>query len=126
MYKVQKSQVTQEVRFLSKCHKLDIIFLLETMVSDHNISMILPHMGFDHFEYVSPNNHSSGLAVLWNNGNIHASVFCKDTRAIHLLVHDPEIAKSSIISGIHAPAHANQKEQFWSHLMDLHHTFDLP
>ena len=60
--------------------------------------MILPHMAFDHFEYVPPNNHSGGIAVLWNNDNIHASVLRKDTRAIHLLVHDPEIAKNSIIS----------------------------
>jgi len=96
------------------------------MVNDQNISNILPRMGFDHYEYASPNNCSGGLAVLWNNGNIHALVLRKDTRAIHILVHDPEIAKNSIISGIYAPAQANQKEQFWSHLMDLHQTFDLP
>ena len=61
-----------------------------------------------------------------NNGNIHASVLRKDTRAILLPIHDPEIAGNSIILGIYAPAQANQKEKFWSHLMDLHQTFDLP
>ena len=96
------------------------------MLNDQNISNILPRMGFDHYEYVSPNNHSSGLEILWNNGNIHAPALCKDTRAIHILVHDPEIAKNSITSGIYTPAQANQKEQFWVYLMDLHHIFDLP
>jgi len=122
----EKSQVTQEVKILAKIHKPDIVFLLETVVYDQNISKILPQMGFDHFDYISPNNHSGGIAVLWSNGTIYASVLSKERRAIHMLVHDPNLAKHSIISGIYTPAQAFQKDNFWRHLIDLHHTFDLP
>ena len=82
------------------------------MVDDQNITKILPLMGFDHYDYISPNNHSGGIAVLWNNGNIYASVLLKETRAIHMLVHDPKLAKNSIISGIYAPAQSSQKDFF--------------
>ena len=43
-------------------------------------------MGFDHFDYVELFNHSGGLAALWDNGIIHASVLKKEQRAIHMLV----------------------------------------
>jgi len=82
------------------------------MVNDQNIVKILPHMGFDHYDYISPNNHSGGLAVLWNNGNIHASILRKDMRAIHVLVHNPEIAKNSIILGIYAQHKPIKKTNF--------------
>ena len=122
----KKSQVTQKVRFLVKSHKSDIVFLLETMVNDQNITKIFPRSGLEHYEYVSPSNHSGELAILQNHGNIHASVLCKETRAIHLLIHDCDITKDSIILGIYALAQPIQKESFLNHLMELHHTFDLP
>ena len=55
-------------------------FILETMVNK-NILDILPKMGFEHFDYVEPVNHSGGLAVLWNNGTICASILKKRTES---------------------------------------------
>jgi len=84
----KKAQVLQEIYFLKRTHKPQIVFLSETLVNKKNILDILQKMGFAHFNYVEPVNHSGGLAVLWDNGVIHASVLKKEQRAIHMLVYD--------------------------------------
>ena len=71
---INKAQVPQEIHFLKRLYNPQLIFLLETLVNKNNILSILPKMGFDNFDYVEPVNHSGGLAVLWNNGLIHASL----------------------------------------------------
>lgn len=91
---VKKIQGVQEVKFLAIIHKPDMLFLLETMINESNIRMILPLMGFEHFDFVSPVNYPGGIAVLWNNGNIYASVLIKETRAIHMSIHDPNIVQN--------------------------------
>ena len=85
----KKTQVVQEVKFLVRTHEPGMLFLLETLINESNIRRILPVLGFEHFDFVSPVNHSGVIAVLWNNGNIHASILIKEPRAIHLLLHDP-------------------------------------
>jgi len=60
----KKSQVLQEVLFLKRTHKANILFILETLVNKKNILDILQKMGFEYFDYVNPINHSGGLAVL--------------------------------------------------------------
>jgi len=99
---------------------------VETLVNKKNILDILPKIGFDHFDYVEPVNHSGGLAVLWDNGIIHASVLSKEQRAIHMLVYDTTKHCSSIISGVYAPAQPQDKECFWIHLVQLNNVIDLP
>jgi len=79
----KRTQVLQEISFLKRTHKPQLMFLLETLVNKKNILDILPKLGFEHFDYVEPVNHSDGLAVLWDNGVIHASVLKKEQRAIH-------------------------------------------
>ena len=74
------------------------------MVNEKNTLRILPTLGYDHFDYVLPSNHSRGLAALWNNGVIHASVLYKEPRALHMLVHDTANAHTSVVSGIYALA----------------------
>jgi len=74
---VKKSQVIQEILFLKRTHKPNMLFILETMVNKKNILDIVPKMGLEHFDYVETVNHSGGLAVLWNNGTICASVLRK-------------------------------------------------
>ena len=66
----KKPQVIKEVKFLTRTYKADMIFLLETMVNEKKLLKILPRMGFDHYNYVLPLNHSGGITVLWNKGNI--------------------------------------------------------
>ena len=83
-------------------------------------------MGFDNFDYVEPVNHSGGLAVLWNNGLIHASILKKEQRAIHMLVYDTSKQCSSIISGVYAPAQFHDKGCFWQHLEHMNDVIDLP
>ena len=80
------------------------MFLLETLVNKKNILDILPKIGFEHFDYVEPVNHSGGLAVLWDNEVIHASVLKREQRAIHMLVYDTVQKCNSIIRGVYAPA----------------------
>jgi len=75
---VKKSQVLQEILYLKRKHKPNIVFLLETMVNNRNIMNFLPKPGFDHFDHVDPVNHSGELVVLWNNDTIFASILRKE------------------------------------------------
>ena len=86
-----------------------MLFISETMVNKKNIMDILPKMGFEHIDYVEPVNHSGGLAALWNNETICASILRKEQRAIHMLVHDTE---KTIVSGVYAPAQQRDKDSF--------------
>ena len=70
-------------------------------------------MDFDHVDFVLPINHSGGIAVLWNNGTIHASVLFKDSCAIHMLIPDKINAQNTVVFGIYAPAQSSQKTQFY-------------
>ena len=58
-------------------------------------------MGFEFFDFVLLTNHSRGLAVLWNNHNIHASILGKESKVIYMLVHDTIQAQNSIISEVY-------------------------
>ena len=101
---LKKSQVSKEIKLLIRHYKSDMLFLIKTMVNDKNTLSILPTLGFDRFEYVLPSNHSGGLVVLWNNGVIHVSVLFTEPRAIHILVHDTINTKTTVVSGVYAPA----------------------
>ena len=79
------------------------MFLIKTMVNDVNIKKILPSLGCDHFHYVSPVNHSDGLAVMWNNDDVHVSILSKDNRTIHLLVYDIMLRNTSMSSCVYEP-----------------------
>lgn len=123
---LENKQALFEVKFLIRSHQPDLIFLLETLVNDSNISKILPQLGFDHYDFVSPVNHFGGIAVLWSNGNIHASILLKEQRAIHMMVHDTTYASNSILSGIYAPAQNREKDVFWDQLTQMNKIIDIP
>ena len=72
-------------------------------------------MGFEYYDFVSSINHSGGIAVLWNNGNIYALVLLKETGAICMLIHDLDKEQNSVILGIYAPAQPGDKNDFWNH-----------
>ena len=74
----KKAQVVQEILFLKRTYNPQMIFLLETLVNKEHILQILSKMGFEHFDYIEPVNHYGGLAVLWNNDLIYASVIRKE------------------------------------------------
>ena len=50
----------------------------------------------------------------------------KESRAIHLLVHDPSCNKTCIVSGVYGPTKEMDKDVFWTHLDNLNTVFDLP
>ena len=75
---------------------------------------------------MDPVNHSGGIAVLWNNGIIHASILRKDQRAIHLLVHDTGNNQNVIVRWFYAPAQFREKDAFWNQLLQFNSVFDLP
>jgi len=108
----KKKQALQEILFLQRLHKPDIMFILETLVNSANIEQILPKIGFQHFDYVDPVNHSSGIAFLWNNDHILASILRKNQQAIQVLVHDTGINQNVVVSGVYAPAQFRDKDPF--------------
>jgi len=81
---IKKPQQLWKLLFLISTYKPDIIYILETMVSEEHITKIIPKIRFDHFDYVPLINHSGEIAALWNNGKIHAFVLRKEPRAIHV------------------------------------------
>ncbi|KAJ8444785.1 hypothetical protein Cgig2_011747 [Carnegiea gigantea] len=97
----KKAQVLEEVKILKRTTHPYILFLLETMTNEKNTCLIIQKMGFDHFNFVLPINHSGGIWVLWNNNNCHALVLAKENRAIHMLVHDPANSKNILVSGVY-------------------------
>ena len=109
-----------------KTHQPDLLFLLETMVSEANTKRIIHTLGFENFDYMFSVNHMGGIWVLWNNINIMANVLLKEHRAIHMLVFYNSIQKLSVISGVYAPAQLCEKEAFWTHLLELNFVIDSP
>jgi len=122
----KKAHILEEVKILKKIHNPDILFLLETLTNDINSQTLIRRMGFRHFDYIPPSNHSGGIWVLWTNERLQAAVLSKETRAIHLLVHDPQCTQNCIISGMYGPAKEADKDIFWNHLTHLNSVFDLP
>ena len=122
----KKHRIRDEIRFIRKSQQPDLIFLIETMASVGTATRILPQLGFDHYDYTLPVNHSGGIWVLWNTQNILANVLLKEDRVIHMLVFDTISQKFSIISCIYAPAQPCQKDAFWSHLRNLYSVIVKP
>jgi len=50
----------------------------------------------------------------------------KVPQAIHMLIHDPLKVQNSIISGVYTPAQIREKNDFWTHLIELNNVIDLP
>ena len=58
MYReLKKSQVIQEIKFLTRTHEAAMIFVLEPMVNEKDITTIILLMGYDDFDYVLPTNY---------------------------------------------------------------------
>ena len=64
--------------------------------------------------------------MLWNNETICAPILRKEQRAIHMLVHDVEKKRNTIVSGVYAIAQQRNKDSFWSHFLQLNTVIDLP
>ena len=122
----KKHQIREEIRFLQKFQQPDLVFVIETMASEATSKQIIPQLGFEHYDFTLPVQHSGGIWVLWNNKNILAHVLWKEDRAIHMLVFDVLTQKFSIISGIYAPAQSWRKDAFWAHLRNLNGVIDKP
>jgi len=122
----KKRHLAEEIRILQKVHQPDLLFLLETMVTEDNTKRIISRLGFQCYEFSNPINHSGGIWVLWNNTHIKANVLLKEDRAIHMLVFEYATQKFSILSGIYAPAQASEKDTFWTHLCNLNDVIDMP
>ena len=57
----KKCQVRDEIRYLKIAQQPDLLFLIETMASESTAKQILPQLGFDHYDYTLPVNHSGGI-----------------------------------------------------------------
>ena len=106
---LKKSQVSQEIKILIWNYNPNLLFLLENMVNEKNTLRILQTLGFDHFDYVLPSNHSGGLGVLWSNGAIHASILFNEPCNTYV---NPWYFYCTIVSEIYAPAQPHHKANF--------------
>jgi len=122
---LKKPQAAQEVKLLKRKYDPDVLFLLETMVNETNLLRIMPTLGFDHFDYVLP-SHSGGIVVLWRDNSVHVSVLLQQPRVIHMLIYDPVLAQTSVVSSTYAPVQISQKAPFWEHLLELNNVIDSP
>jgi len=73
----KKHQIRYEIRIINQAHRPDLLFLIETMVSDQITRKLIAKLGFEHFDFVSPQNNSGGIWVLWNNANINSNSYSK-------------------------------------------------
>ena len=123
---MKKHQPSEKIKILN--HKIDpdILILLETMTNKINTDRIISRLGYEHFDYVLPENHCGGIWILWNNVNISAQDILKEQRVIHMLIHDKLIPKESIMSAIYDPAQEIDEDAFWNHLMGINTILDLP
>jgi len=60
----KKRQLREEIRYLQKFQQPDLLFLIKTMTSKETAKQILPQLGFDHYDFTLPVNHSGGIWVL--------------------------------------------------------------
>ena len=59
----KKQQILEEIRFIHQAHKPYLLFLIKTMISDQTTRKLIAMLGYEHFDFVSPPNHSSGIWV---------------------------------------------------------------
>jgi len=60
----KKRQVREEIRFLQRSQQPDLMFVIETMASESTSTQIIPQLGFDHYDFTLPVQHSGGIWVL--------------------------------------------------------------
>lgn len=118
-------QICEEIRFLTRTQRPDILFVLEIMVNKIHTKRMITKLGYDNYDICLPVNHLGGFWVLWNNNNIIANVLYKDNIAIHSLVFNKCLQKISTVSGFHALPQLQDKNSF-SYLLHLNSFMDQP
>ncbi|KAJ8423446.1 hypothetical protein Cgig2_008935 [Carnegiea gigantea] len=56
-----KHQIRDEIRVINQANKPDLLFLIETMVFDQTTRKLISTLGYEQFDFVSPQNPSGGL-----------------------------------------------------------------
>ena len=92
----KKSHFQQEVGFINRTIKPDILILLETMVNECNAAHIVKSLGYQFYETISPHNHAGGIWLLWNTDDVEVNVIAKEARALHCLVYEKSSSKQRV------------------------------
>ena len=50
----KKHQIRDEIRVINQTHRPDLLFMIETMVSEQTTRKLIAKLGFEHFDFVSP------------------------------------------------------------------------
>jgi len=50
----------------------------------------------------------------------------KESRAIHMLVHDLSNLKNLVVSGVYGPVQKQEREHFWANLVQMNNVIDIP
>jgi len=57
----KKHQLREEIKILNRRINVDILILVETMTNRVHIKQIISKLGYDHYDYVLPQNHCGGI-----------------------------------------------------------------
>jgi len=105
----KKFQLQQEVGFINRTIKSDILILLETMVNMHNAVLIVKRLGFQNYSTIPPQDHVGGMWLPWNADNGVVNIIAKEARIIHCTVFDKINSNQCMLSAIYAPAQEHEK-----------------
>ena len=75
----KKPQLRQEVGFINRTIKPDILILLETLVNCQNSNLIIKQLGYQFSSTIPPVNHMGGIWLLWNDVNADVSILAKES-----------------------------------------------
>ncbi|KAJ8441450.1 hypothetical protein Cgig2_023636 [Carnegiea gigantea] len=125
-HRAKKAQLQPEIGFINRTIDPDILILTETMVNEQNTQRIIRTLGYRHFDFVLPHNHTAGVWLLWKDDNVVVNVLAKDHRAIHYSILEKGTNNQCIIAAVYAPAQTHEKNDFWHHLMSLNDIFHIP
>ena len=122
----KKAQLQLKVGFINRTIKRDILFLIETMVNEHNSERIIRTLGFHNFDYILPHNHVGRIFILLNDENVELDILAKKQRAVYCSVFEKSTNKRCIVTAVYASAQIHEKCAFWNHLKSLNATVTFP
>ncbi|KAK4482042.1 hypothetical protein RD792_012965 [Penstemon davidsonii] len=112
-------------RELVKIHHPDIVYLLETKVSETRAEVISNSLGFSGVCRAPIDGRSGGIWLLWQKENIRVEVLSVDPQVIHAII-GPNSQREWLCSGVYARPNPAVRESLWKNLEDLSTAVRLP
>jgi exonuclease III len=113
------------LRALIRCHRPDLLFLSETMVSSSRFQAVLFGLGFSSWLEVPPIGSQGGIFLTWKVG-VDVEPVRLDKRCISCVVYSGPSVCPWLVSCIYAPASPSGRHEFWPFLFELGNSFGGP